>query len=93
MNNDEEAKPSPYLGMMLEPSENDKEFTRKIHDICLEHGYDNFFIAFSPQVMPGAKAKMYKGFSNTLNAELVIYLEAISGAMRQTWNKITKKDL
>lgn len=89
MNNEaDNSKPSPYLGLMTEPSEGDQEFIRKITEICHDHGFDSFFIAFSSGNTTNPKIKQYKGFSNTLNSEMVHYLEVISKAMRQAWEAI-----
>lgn len=84
MQNNEEGTPSPYVHTLHEPNSEDKEFIEQINEVCVRHGYNHFFIAFTPSI----NDRNWKGFSGGLSEGLVVYLEIMSTAMRKTWEHL-----
>ncbi len=91
MENKDEAKPSPYVETLATPSTEDKAFVEQITEVCNQHGYGHFFIAFTRSHSHESNAKNWKGFSGGLSEDMVVYLELISKAMRLTWDNIRGK--
>ncbi len=87
----EEPTPSPYLGELAKPSQEDEALIKEVEAICLSHGYRKFFILFSKGDDDKKTVHPWKGFSNIISERMVEYLEMFSRSMRETIIELKKR--